>query len=276
MPQDVLKLDKDPDAEHSYFSTILDHPADAVWGMLRDFNNYPAYIDGVTESIMENDKAGDEVGAVRCFIHHGNRVRQTLTGRSDEERWFTHAGCEPLSWTGEGEAAPATYENAIHVIPLTDGDQTFLEWRMDYKSEDPESLRRWKEFLDANIPIWATSVRNHLAESDIPRSRSRDVLIVGLNLKEGVAPEDYERFAREVDKPTCEREIPSITEWHVHRTEPLPGSDDKPLYDYVEVLQISSLEQLTKDLESEIVAELGAQLVDLVDEPVLLPSKQIL
>ena len=29
----------------AYYSTVLDHHVDTVWSLIRDFNNYPAYID---------------------------------------------------------------------------------------------------------------------------------------------------------------------------------------------------------------------------------------
>ncbi|WP_247333451.1 hypothetical protein [Bradyrhizobium sp. 147] len=29
----------------AYYSTVLDQPLDEVWSLIRDFNNYPAYID---------------------------------------------------------------------------------------------------------------------------------------------------------------------------------------------------------------------------------------
>ena len=38
----------------AYFSTVLDYPLDTVWSLIRDFNNYPAYIDGVTESVDQH------------------------------------------------------------------------------------------------------------------------------------------------------------------------------------------------------------------------------
>lgn len=50
-----------------YYSSVLNHAADHVWRLVRDFNNYPSYIDGVTESVIEDDKRGDEIGAVRAF-----------------------------------------------------------------------------------------------------------------------------------------------------------------------------------------------------------------
>jgi hypothetical protein len=30
----------------AYYSTILAQPADAVWSVIRDFNNYPVLVDG--------------------------------------------------------------------------------------------------------------------------------------------------------------------------------------------------------------------------------------
>jgi len=47
---------------------VLDHPLDTVWSLIRDFNNYPAYIEGVTESLIEDDKRGDEVGAHQAVL----------------------------------------------------------------------------------------------------------------------------------------------------------------------------------------------------------------
>ena len=33
----------------AYYSTVLDHPLETVWSLIRDFDNYPAYIEGVSE-----------------------------------------------------------------------------------------------------------------------------------------------------------------------------------------------------------------------------------
>ncbi len=73
----------------AYYSTVLDYPLPTVWALIRDFNNYPAYIDGVTESVIEDDKGGDEIGAVRRFCYLGNWIRQRLAGHSDEGHSLT-------------------------------------------------------------------------------------------------------------------------------------------------------------------------------------------
>ena len=51
------------------YSTVIDHRLGATWALLRDFNNYPVYIEGVTDSVIEDQRRGDEVGAVRRFCY---------------------------------------------------------------------------------------------------------------------------------------------------------------------------------------------------------------
>ena len=67
----------------SYYSAVLDQPLETVWSLIRDFNNYPAYIDGVSESVIDDDRRVDEVGAVRHFWRLARRP-QVESGRSKE------------------------------------------------------------------------------------------------------------------------------------------------------------------------------------------------
>jgi hypothetical protein len=89
----------------AYYSTVLNHPLESVWTLIRDFNNYPAYIEGVSESVIEDDKGGDEVGAVRRFCYLGNWIRQRLAGHSDEAHTLTYAGARADALRGDD--APA-------------------------------------------------------------------------------------------------------------------------------------------------------------------------
>jgi hypothetical protein len=85
----------------AYYSAVLDHPLETVWSLIRDFNNYPAYIDGVSESMIEDNRLGDEVGAIRRFCYLGNWVRQRLAAHSDDRHLQTYAGIEPLPFPAE-------------------------------------------------------------------------------------------------------------------------------------------------------------------------------
>jgi uncharacterized membrane protein len=42
-----------------YYSTVIDQPADRVWSVIRDFNSYPVWVEGISESHIEGGKAGD-------------------------------------------------------------------------------------------------------------------------------------------------------------------------------------------------------------------------
>ena len=148
----------------TYYSTVLDYPVESVWSLVRDFNNYPVYIDGVTESVIEDDRRGDEVGAVRRFCYAGNWIRQRLGDHSDEQRSLTYVGMDPLKFPdgfASETTAPALYEGTMHLMPIVDGARTFIEWSvsMDAAAKDAE---RWNKLLQVWIPEWTDSLRRTL------------------------------------------------------------------------------------------------------------------
>jgi hypothetical protein len=58
----------------SYYSIVLDHPADDVWAVIRTFDHYGwAGVEG--ETVIEHGKAGDQVGAVRRFTNGQSTIR---------------------------------------------------------------------------------------------------------------------------------------------------------------------------------------------------------
>jgi hypothetical protein len=149
----------------AFYSSVLDHPIDRVWDMVRDFNNYPRYIDGVIESMIEDDKRGDEVGAVRRFNYQGNWIRQRLVRHSDEQHLLTYAGIDPLAFPhGETAAAPSPvrYEGTIQLHRIVDGDRTFIEWPVRLDTAPGEDAP-WHRLFMAWIPEWTDSLRRTLA-----------------------------------------------------------------------------------------------------------------
>jgi hypothetical protein len=148
----------------AYYSAVLDHPVETVWSLIRDFNNYPAYIDGVSESVIEDDKGGDEVGAVRRFYYLGNWVRQRLACHSDEERSLTYQGIEPLPFpqgTLPESPAPTAYEGTMHLLGITEGNRTFIEWAVKLDPA-PRDADRWRTLFQSWIPEWTDSLARAL------------------------------------------------------------------------------------------------------------------
>jgi hypothetical protein len=69
----------------AYYSTVLDHSADDVWLVIRPFGHY-AWAGVESETVLEDGKAGDQVGAVRRVALPGRVIRQQLLAHSDVER----------------------------------------------------------------------------------------------------------------------------------------------------------------------------------------------
>ena len=89
-------------------------------------------------------------------------------------------------------------------------------------------------------------------------------MIVLVNLKEGVDPEDYERWVLESYAPAV-RELPSVEDWRDYRATGLLGSDAAPPYRYVVTLDIRDLDQLGRDVASEGMQTLLSELHDLAE-----------
>lgn len=149
----------------AYYSIVLDETAEQVWSLVRDFNNYPRYIEGVTESIIEDDKRGDEVGAVRRFHYGDVWIRQRLVSHSDTERSFTYAGLEEFPFPGADAAAspaPVNYQGTLRVTPVVESKQAFVEWFVEFDSA-PNEATQWNNLLLPLIAQWTDSLRRTLA-----------------------------------------------------------------------------------------------------------------
>jgi hypothetical protein len=150
----------------AYHSTVLDHPVDRVWSLIRDFNNYPAYIDGVTASVIEDNKRGDEVGAVRRFKYGDNWIRQRLSGHSDEARSLSYVGMELFAFPAgqmDDPPSPIRYEGTIHLLPIVDDNRTFIEWPVTLHAA-PGEEEPWQRLFLSWIPEWTESLRRALAK----------------------------------------------------------------------------------------------------------------
>jgi hypothetical protein len=84
-------------------------------------------------------------------------------------------------------------------------------------------------------------------------------MLVLVNLKEGVSPEDYERWILDSYAPAV-RSLPSVEDWRDYRVSGLLGSDVTPPYRYVVALEINDLEQLGRDMQSEEMQRLFSEL----------------
>jgi hypothetical protein len=109
-----------------YTSSIIDAPADRVWGTVRDFNALPDWHPAIAESRIEGAAPSDKVGCVRHFrLHDGGVIREKLLALSDYDFCCTYSILE----------SPMGVENYIATLkltPVTDGSRTFVEWSAEF------------------------------------------------------------------------------------------------------------------------------------------------
>ncbi len=84
-------------------------------------------------------------------------------------------------------------------------------------------------------------------------------MVVLVDLKEGVSPEDYERWVLETYAPAV-RDLPSVQDWRAYRVGGLLASDAAPPHQYVVTVDIDDLEQLGRDMASEEMQGLLSEL----------------
>ncbi|MCJ1959926.1 REDY-like protein HapK [Novosphingobium mangrovi (ex Hu et al. 2023)] len=90
------------------------------------------------------------------------------------------------------------------------------------------------------------------------------IIFAVFNLKSGVSVEEYEAWARETDLPTA-NSLKSIDSFRVYRSTSVLGSDEKPPFGYIEVLDVNDMEQFAADAQSEIMQEVAATFQGMVD-----------
>jgi REDY-like protein HapK len=84
-------------------------------------------------------------------------------------------------------------------------------------------------------------------------------MIVLVNLKDDVAPEEYESWLDERYVPAI-LGLPSVDEWRGHRVGGLAEAEGEPPYGYIVTVEINDLQQLGKDMEGEHVQTLLGEL----------------
>lgn len=110
-------------------STVLDHPVDAVWGVLRDFNGHEEWHPAIASSQIERNEGGDRVACVRRFkLADGGELREQLLTLSDLEQSYSYCLLDtpvPLF----------NYVSHVSLTPVTDGDGTYWSWKSEFSTQ---------------------------------------------------------------------------------------------------------------------------------------------
>ncbi len=106
-----------------------------------------------------------------------------------------------------------------------------------------------------------------------PASKAR-TLIVLFNLRRGVSPAAYEKWARQTDVPIAGG-LKSVKDFSVYRAEGIFGSKKKPPYKYFEILHVTGLDSLVADIGKEPrMQKVAAQFQKFANNPVFIVTEK--
>ena len=139
----------------SFYGSVFDHTADTVWSFIRSFGDY-ARAGVESETIIEDGKAGDQVGAVRR-VQIGDRViHQQLLALSDTDRSYTYAFLE--------SAPVRNYKATLQIVPVVESGQAFVQWWATFDCPE-DALGHWTHFFaHGGFATWLTSLRRIMAD----------------------------------------------------------------------------------------------------------------
>ena len=112
-----------------YVSSVMNASRDAVWTLIRDFNDMPSWHPLIARSEIEGGLPSDQIGCVRNFdLSDGTNLREKLLTLSDKDYVF--------AYQIEGVALGlSNYVAELTLYPVTNGDKCFGVWTAKFDCE---------------------------------------------------------------------------------------------------------------------------------------------
>lgn len=143
----------------AYCSVVLDHSADDVWQVIRPFDHY-AWAGVESETVIEEERCGDQVGAVRRVAAGGNVLRQRLLAHSDHDRSYTYC------FADQPPFPVRDYVATIRVAEVIATGMAFVEWWATFDCELGERDVWVKHFEERGFANWLAALREFMRRTN--------------------------------------------------------------------------------------------------------------
>ena len=140
-------------------STVLDHPVEEVWAVLRDFNGHDEWHPAVADSEIERGQTSDRIGCVRRFhLKDGSELRERLLTLSDADMAFSYC-------LHETPVPLLNYVAHVRLAPVTDGDGTFWWWESRFDTPAGREAELGRIVAEDIYQGGFDAIRAHLARA---------------------------------------------------------------------------------------------------------------
>ena len=90
-------------------------------------------------------------------------------------------------------------------------------------------------------------------------------IVALFNVKPGVSVTDYEAWAKAKDIPTVNG-LKSVDEFGVFKSVGLLGTDDKPPYQYIEIIDVNDMDGFGGDVSTEAMKAIASEFQAMADD----------
>lgn len=99
-------------------------------------------------------------------------------------------------------------------------------------------------------------------------------IVVLFNLKTGVSVDVYEAWARATDLPTVNG-LKSVEGFEVYRSVGLLGSDARPPYSYIEIIDVDDMDAFGAEVGTEVMQKVAGQFEAMADDLVFILTEKL-
>ena len=149
-----------------YVSTVLTQPIDEVWAVLGDFHRIDTWMGTIHHSSPENAaEQAPTVGSIRRLTVGDDRhtTRERLVAYDALARQMSYELPDPPLPFGM-----TAYLGTIHALPITDTNQTFVEWYGQYDCASADDVAGVEGGLRGIYTRFLGDLRTHLSAAKVP------------------------------------------------------------------------------------------------------------
>jgi uncharacterized protein YndB with AHSA1/START domain len=139
-----------------HVSTVINAPIERVWRTVSDFNGLAAWMPGMKDSVIEDGKPVNQIGAVRrlSMVGTSEKVRERLEELSPQDYRITYSVLE-------GPLPVKKIVTTMQLRPITDIYGTLGEWSSQFETE-PGKEQESAQFMSRVFGAGFRALKRHL------------------------------------------------------------------------------------------------------------------
>jgi hypothetical protein len=116
------------DAQSIERSAVIAAPIDAVWSLVRRFDDWGRWLAPIEDCTIEAEEPADKVGAVRVVRTSAGVSHEKLYGLSDKRHTVEYGVVKSTSLAIDHHLA------TVSLSPITDEEHTFVRWSARFEA----------------------------------------------------------------------------------------------------------------------------------------------